>query len=189
MNKILVTTSSLIVLLFTLPVQAAEYKIDPTHSFIEFKINHLGISWMHGRFNTLSGNLNYDSTSPNDSRIKLDIDPASVDTNHAERDKHLRSEDFLDVEKYPDASFSSSSFVANDAGGGTLTGVLSLHGVSKDIIIDVAKTGEGKDPWGGYRVGFAGTTKLVREDFGIGHNLGPAAKSMQFRFTIEGIRQ
>jgi len=171
-----------------LPAQAADYKIDPTHSFIEFKINHLGISWMHGRFNTLSGSLNYDSANPNDSRIQLEIDPASIDTNHAERDKHLRNEDFLDVKKYPDASFATTSFVGNDTGG-KLSGTLNMHGVSKEIVIDVEKTGEGKDPWGNYRVGFAGTTELVREDFGMGYNLGPAAKTMQLQLTIEGVRQ
>jgi len=67
--------------------------------------------------------------------------------------------------------------------------MLDLHGISKEIIINVEKTGEGKDPWGGYRVGFAGTTELVRDDFGLGYNLGPAAKTMQLQFTIEGIRQ
>jgi polyisoprenoid-binding protein YceI len=130
----------------------------------------------------------YDSASPNDSRINLDIDPASVDTNHAERDKQLRSDDFLDVKKYSDASYSSTSFVGND-NGGTLTGTLDMHGVSKEIVIDVLKIGEGKDPWGNYRVGFAGSTELVRKDFGIGYNLGPAAETMQFEFTIEGILQ
>lgn len=188
MNTKLITAAGLLTVLFTVPVQAADYKIDPTHSFIDFKIQHLGISWMHGRFNTLSGTLSYDSNSPNDSQIMLDIDPASIDTNHAERDKHLRSDDFLDVQKHPEASFKSTSFVANEAGG-ALSGQLTLHGVSKDITIDIEKTGEGKDPWGGYRVGFAGTTELVRADFGIGYNLGPASETMQMQFTIEGIRQ
>lgn len=187
MFKVLLTTASLISLFLTLPTHAAEYKLDPEHSFIEFEINHLGISMLHGRFNTLSGELSYDSASPNDSRIKIDIDPASVDTNHAERDKHLRSDDFLDVKKYPQASFSSTSFVSNDTGG-MLTGMLDMHGVSKEISIDVIKIGEGKDPWGNYRVGFSGTIELIRDEFGIGHDLGPAAKKMQFQLTIEGIR-
>ncbi len=188
MFKALLTTASLISLFLTLPAHAAEYKLDPAHSFIEFKINHLGISMLHGRFNHLSGELSYDSASPSDSRIKIDIDPASVDTNHAERDKHLRSDDFLDVKTHPKASFSSTSFASNDTGG-ALTGMLNMHGVSKEISIDVIKAGEGKDPWGNYRVGFSGTTELVRDDFGIGYDLGPAAKTMQFQFTIEGIRQ
>ena len=188
MKKTLFITASLMAFLLTSPVHAEDYKIDPTHSFVEFKINHLGVSWLHGRFNTVTGGLNYDSDSPNDSQIMLEIDPASVDTNHAERDKHLRSEDFLDVEKYSNASFSSTSFVANDAGG-TLTGVLEMHGVSKEIIINVEKTGEGKDPWGNYRVGFSGSTELLRNDFGIGYNLGPAAEILYMQFTIEGMRK
>lgn len=170
------------------PVFAADYKIDPTHSFVEFKIQHLGMSWLHGRFNDIKGTFSYDSAMQNDSKIELKIDPASVDTNHAERDKHLRSEDFLDVSKFPAASFSSTSFSEN-ARGGTLNGMLTMHGVSKEISIDVIKIGEGKDPWGGYRAGFSGSLALLRSDFDLGYKLGPAAETMLFDLTIEGIRQ
>ena len=88
---------------------AAGYKIDPTHSFVEFRIQHLGFSWLYGRFNTVSGEFSYDAANPETSKVSVEIDTASVDTNHAERDKHLRSDDFLDVEQYPTAMFRSTS--------------------------------------------------------------------------------
>ena len=187
MLKTIIKTAILATILTT-SAQAADYKIDPAHSFVEFKIQHLGYSWLHGRFNKLKGTLSYDESSADDSSIELNIDPASVDSNHAERDKHLRSEDFLDVKKFPKAGFKSTSFTSSDTGG-TLVGDLTLHGVTKEISIDVTKIGEGDDPWGGYRVGFSGTTTLVRSDFDMGYNLGPAGDSMELVLGIEGKRK
>lgn len=146
------------------------------------------MNWLHGRFNDIKGEFSYDSSMQNNSEIELEIDPASVDTNHAERDKHLRSEDFLKVSKFPTASFSSTSFIEN-AQGGTLNGMLDMHGISKEISIDVIRIGEGNDPWGGYRAGFSGSLKLLRSDFDLGYKLGPATETMLFDLTIEGVRQ
>lgn len=167
---------------------AADYEIDPAHSFVEFRIQHLGYSWLYGRFNDLSGDFSYDAEQPEASEISLEIDTASVDTNHAERDKHLRGEDFLNVEKYPTATFKTTKY-SGDAEGGTLEGVLNLHGVEKPISIDIKKMGEGPDPWGGYRAGFIGTTTLARKDFGIDYDLGPASETMELELGIEGIRK
>lgn len=175
-------------LVITTPLQAATYEIDPAHSFVEFRIQHLGYSWLYGRFNRVKGSLDYDTENPNDSKIELDIEPASIDTNHAERDKHLRGEDFLDVDKYPEAGFKSTAFTASDTGG-TLEGQLTIHGVTKAVSIDVIKIGEGEDPWGGYRAGFEGSMELRRSDFDMGYQLGPASETMHFRLGIEGIRQ
>ncbi|RDE19787.1 YceI family protein [Motiliproteus coralliicola] len=165
-------------------VQAADYKLDPTHSFINFKTGHLGVSWLQGRFNDISGNFSWDADKPNDAMIDITINTASVDSNHAERDKHLRSDDFLDVEKYPTASFKSTGF-----DGKTLSGDLTLHGVTKPISFEVSKVGEGKDPWGGYRAGFVGTYDLKRSEFGIDKNLGPAAEVIKLELNVEGIRK
>jgi len=170
------------------PVQAAEYKLDPRHSFVEFRIQHLGFSWMYGRFNDISGSYAYDPDNPEASTMQLGVDPASIDTNDAERDKHVRGEDFLNVDEYPDASFESTSY-SGTAEEGTMKGELTLHGVTKAITIDVKKVGGGKDPWGGYRTGFIGTTTIDRRDFGIDYDLGPASWEMEFELTIEGIRQ
>lgn len=167
---------------------AAEYKIDPLHSFVEFRIQHLGFSWMYGRFNAISGEFSHDPSKLKSNTISIEIDTYSIDTNHAERDKHLRSPDFLDIKKYPTASFKSTGYIG-DAKGGVMEGVLTLHGVSKKIKIDVRKVGEGTDPWKGYRAGFIGTFKLSRKDFGISYDLGPAADIVEFDLGIEGIRK
>ena len=167
---------------------AADYKIDPAHSFADFRIQHLGYSWLHGRFNRVSGEFNYDPADPAASAITVDIDANSVDTNYAERDKHLRGKDFLNVEKYPKATFKSTQYTG-DAQSGTLEGMLTLNGISKPIKIDIKKVGEGKDPWGGYRAGFTGTATLALKDFGINYNLGPASETVQLEFGIEGVRK
>ncbi len=169
--------------------QAADYTIDSGHSFVQFRISHIGVSWMIGTFETVSGSFTFDSEAgPEAQSIAVEIDTASVDTNHAERDKHLRSADFLNVDAYPTATFVSTGY-EGDADGGTMTGDLTLHGVTKPIAIAVTKVGEGKDPWGGYRAGFEGTVSLVRKDFGMGYNLGPASETMELFLFIEGIRQ
>ena len=167
---------------------AADYEFDSAHSFVEFRIKHLGYSWLYGRFNKISGHFSHDPDNPQANAIAVSIDAASVDTNHAERDKHLRGSDFLDVAKYPDATFESTKYTG-DARSGTLEGMLTLHGVTKPISIRLDKLGEGNDPWGGYRAGFIGTTTLTRRDFGISYNLGPTSKSMELEFGIEGIRK
>jgi polyisoprenoid-binding protein YceI len=169
-------------------VQAADFKVDPAHSFVRFKIQHLGYSWMWGGFNDVEGEFSYDAADPGASRIDITIRTASVDTNHAERDKHLRSDEFLDVGKYPTATFKSTRFTPNGAGG-KLEGELTLHGVTRSIVVDVEKIGEGPDPWGGYRAGFLGKTSITRRDFDMGYNLGPKSESMLFELGIEGVRR
>ncbi|WP_421869383.1 YceI family protein [Motiliproteus sp.] len=164
--------------------QAADYELDPTHSFINFKTGHLGVSWLQGRFNDISGNFSWDADKPSNAMIDITINTASVDSNHAERDKHLRSDDFLDVKKYPTATFKSTGF-----DGKMLNGDLTLHGVTKPISFEVTKVGEGKDPWGGYRAGFTGTYDLKRSEFGIDKNLGPAAEVIKLELNVEGIRK
>ncbi len=167
---------------------AAEYNIDPTHSFINFKTKHLGFSWLSGTFNKISGTMDFDPEGGADQKVNMVIDTASLDTNHAERDKHLRSPDFFDVEKFPTATFVSTGY-SGDANGGTLSGDLTLHGVTKNISIDVSKIGEGEDPWGGYRAGFEGSYTLKRSDFGMDFNLGPAAEEVQVDLFIEAIKK
>ena len=169
--------------------QAAGYKIDPSHSFVQFKILHLGYSWMIGTFEEVSGSFTFDpDAGPEGQTVSVEIGTASVDTNHAERDKHLRSAEFLNADEFPTATFVSTGY-EGDAEGGTMTGDLTLHGVTKPIAIAVKKVGAGKDPWGGYRAGFEGTVTLTRKDYGVGYNLGPASESMDLFLFIEGVRQ
>lgn len=170
---------------------AADYTIDTKgmHAFVQFKIQHLGYSWLHGRFNTFSGSFSYDADNPAASKASVVIDTTSVDSNHAERDKHLRSDDFFDVARFPDARFESTRYQANGAMGGMLYGNLTLHGVTKPVAVKVTKIGEGKDPWGGHRAGFEGHATINRSDFGIDKNLGPASEQVEIMLSIEGIRK
>lgn len=170
------------------PAGAAEYRIDPAHSVVQFKISHLGFSWMVGVFDRISGSFTFDpAAGPAGQRISVEIETASIDTGHAERDKHLRSPGFLNVKKFPRANFVSTGY-EGDAGGGRMTGNLTLMGVTRPIAIAVRKVGEGDDPWGGYRAGFEGRATLDRRDFDAGRNLGPASETMDFFLSVEGVR-
>jgi polyisoprenoid-binding protein YceI len=177
--------------MMVLPAKAADYVIDTqgAHAFIQFKISHLGYSWLYGRFNTFSGDFSYDASKLAESKIQLTIDTNSVDSNHAERDKHLRSADFLNVSEHPKATFVSTKVVPKDGDNFDLHGNLTLNGVTKEVVIAAEKLGEGTDPWGGYRAGFAGTTTLTLKDFAINTDLGPASATVQLDLTVEGIRK
>ena len=162
---------------------------DGAHAFIQFRIKHLGYSWLYGRFDTFSGNFTYDSDQPGDSSVEVTIDTASLDSNHAERDKHLRDARFLDVDRFPKASFKSTSYKETGINKAVLEGQLTLKGVTKPITIQVDKIGSGPDPWGGYRRGFEGRTSFALKDFGITENLGPASQRVEMTLSVEGIRQ
>lgn len=182
-----------LVLALSTPLAHAEYYVIDTekaHAFIDFRIQHLGFSWMSGRFNNFKGDFVYDENNPDANRIAVDIDVASIDTNHAERDKHLRGKKFLDVENFPDSSFKSTKFVQHEDGTMTLTGDFTLHGVTKPLELDVKHVGHGNDPWGGYRRGFVATTQFTIEDFGIDVSmLGPSSQVIYLTLSIEGIRR
>ena len=172
-------------------VSAADYEIDTKgmHAFVQFRIQHLGYSWLHGRFEEFTGSFSYDADNPGASKASVVIKADSLDTNHAERDKHLRSDDFLNVDKYPEIRFESTKYQADGAMQGMLYGNLTLHGTTKPIAIQVTKIGEGKDPWGGYRAGFEGTTEINRSEFGVDKNLGPSSEKVEITLSIEGIRK
>jgi polyisoprenoid-binding protein YceI len=170
---------------------AADYLIDTdkAHAFIQFRIQHLGYSWLYGRFNEFNGTFSYDEKNPTANKVEVNINTASIDTNFAERDKHLRSDDFLDVKKFPQARFVSTQFEDQGKGKALLKGDFTLHGVTKPIVIAVERVGQGDDPWGGYRAGFSGTTVLKLADYGITRDLGPASQEVELMLSVEGIRQ
>ncbi len=176
---------------FVAPLQAANYVIDHkgAHASINFKIKHLGYSWLTGRFDKFSGQFSFDEKDINASKIRVVIETNSVNSNHAERDKHLRSADFLEVSKFPTAVFESTSITDKGDGKAEVAGKLTLHGITKDIVIQANHIGGGKDPWGGFRQGFSGSTRIALADYGIRKNLGPASKELELTLHIEGIRQ
>ncbi len=175
------------------PAEVEHYLIDTPkmHAFITFKVQHLGFSWLLGRFNRFSGSFDYDPDNPANNRVEVIIDTTSLDTNHAERDKHLRDPRFFHVEKYPEARFVSTAYEDLGNGRGKLRGNLTLHGVTREVVIDVRQVGAGKDPWGGFRRGFEGRTTLHLSDwnFAKAAMLGPAAENIELYLSIEGVRQ
>jgi len=172
------------------PARAADYVIDTakSHASINFRIKHLGFSWLTGRFNEFSGTFTFDEAHPEASKVKVEVDTESIDSNHAERDKHLRSKEFLDTATYPTATFESTGVKVN-GDKATITGNLTLHGVTKPIEIAAERVGGGNDPWGGFRQGFTGTTRIPLKDFGINFDLGPASQEVELTLNIEGVRQ
>ncbi|MFC0669753.1 YceI family protein [Azotobacter chroococcum] len=170
---------------------AANYLIDKEgqHAFVNFKISHLGYSWLYGTFRDFDGHFSFDAAQPETSKIQVNLKTASVDSNHAERDKHLRSPDFLNVAKHPTATFESTQVKPNGNGSFDILGNLSLNGVTKPVVIAARFIGEGKDPWGGYRAGFEGRTKLKLKDFDIQKDLGPASQEVELILSVEGVRQ
>ncbi|SHK33511.1 Polyisoprenoid-binding protein YceI [Marinobacter antarcticus] len=166
-----------------------DFDNEGAHQFITFKISHLGYSWLYGRFNDFDGQFVYDAENPQNSSVNVTIDASSVDSNHAERDKHLRSEDFLHVGEYPEASFKSKRVEVDGDGEADIVGDLTLRGVTREVTLDVEMLGHGKDPWGGYRMGFEAETELRLEDFGIPMSLGKASETVEITISVEGIRQ
>ena len=178
-------------LAFAAPARAADYEIDAKgmHASINFRIKHLGFSWLTGRFDTFNGTFSYDDKAPEKSAVKVEIDTASVNSNHAERDKHLRSADFLDIAKFPKATFVSKSVTPKAGGKATITGDLTLHGVTKEVTIEADTIGGGADPWGGVRQGFTGVTTLKLADFAIQKDLGPMSKDVELTLNVEGVKK
>jgi polyisoprenoid-binding protein YceI len=146
--------------------QAAEFSIDPAHSNVGFTVRHI-VSHVKGQFNEFSGNFSYDPKTPEKSSVEAVIQTKSINTNVDKRDAHLRSPDFFDVEKFPTMTFKSTSVKSTGPGKLEITGMLTLHGVSKPVILSVEGGDVAKDPWGGTRTGFTASTTINRKDFGM----------------------
>ncbi|RJG14329.1 YceI family protein [Pseudomonas cavernicola] len=169
---------------------ATDYVIDKNgqHAFVNFKISHLGYSWLYGTFKDFDGSFSFDEKNPEASKVQVTMNTASVDTNHAERDKHIRSKDFLNVGKNPQATFVSTAVKSTGTDTADIAGNLTLNGVTKPVVIKAKLIGQGDDPWGGYRAGFEGSTTLNLKDFAIQKDLGPASQEVELIFSFEGVR-
>lgn len=174
-----------------LPASAADYVFDikGQHASIGFRVKHLGYSWLTGRFDKFDGTFSYDPANVAASKVSVEIDTTSISTNHAERDKHLRGPDYLDSETYPKATFVSTEVTADGDNKAKIKGNFTLHGVTKEVVLDMERMGGGPDPWGGQRMGFTGSTKLTIADFGFKKQLGPASKEVELFLDVEGIQK
>ncbi|WP_028022517.1 YceI family protein [Enterovibrio calviensis] len=189
MKKTLIALGLGVATVFSTAALADDYVIDTNgaHASINFKVPHLGYSFIKGRFNDFGGNFSYDPSNVTASNIVVNIDTTSLDSNHAERDKHLRSDDFINASKYSTATFKSTSVEENGDGTLTVNGDLTLHGKTNPIAIQANFIGEGSDPWGGYRAGFEGSTRLALKDYGIA--VVGASSYVDLELHVEGIRQ
>jgi polyisoprenoid-binding protein YceI len=152
-------------------VATTTWNIDPVHSVAEFKVKHMMISNVKGQFTGLSGMLSLDEANVADSRIEATIDAASINTREAQRDAHLKSADFFDVEKFPTLSFKSTRITRSGDGELAAEGELTIHGVTRKVVFAVeGPTAPGKDPWGNTRIGISATTKINRKDYGLTWN-------------------
>lgn len=145
------------------------WKLDPAHSTVEFAVKHMMISTVKGRISDVDATIYTDEKNPRNSSVEATLRAASIDTRTDQRDQHLRSADFLNVEKYPEISFKSTR-IQGDKERFQVTGDLTIRDVTKEITLDVEFQGRNRDPWGGERVGFSATGKIDRRDFGLTYN-------------------
>lgn len=146
------------------------WNIDATHSHATFAVRHMVVSTVKGKFNVLRGTLNLDEANTANSWIEAEVDAASIDTGEANRDKHLRSPDFFDVDKYPKITFKSTKVEPVGDNEYKVTGDLTMHGVTKPVVFSVESSGEIKDPYGFRRVGLSAKSKLSRKEWGLTWN-------------------
>lgn len=165
-----------------------EWKLDPTHTLVEFSAKHLMITTVKGRITDLEGSIFVDEKNPTKSSVQATLKAASLDTRTDQRDQHLRSGDFLDVEKYPDIRFKSTR-IEGDRNEFKLTGDLTIRDVTREVTLDVQFEGQTKDPWGGERAGFSAKGKIDRRDFGLIWNVllegGGLTVSNDIKINIE----
>ena len=146
------------------------WKIDPAHSAVEFSVRHLMITTVRGRFTGVEGSVVNDAGDPSKSTVEVVIDAATIDTREPQRDAHLRSADFFDVEQFPTLTFRSTGVEGTLGESFKLEGDLTIHGVTRPVVLDVDAEGQVKDAWGGLRSGFTATTKIKRSEFGLTWN-------------------
>jgi polyisoprenoid-binding protein YceI len=164
--------------------QAGTWQIDPNHSSAQFSVKHLGVSTVRGAFMKVSGSAKHDASDSSKDTLEATIEANSVDTRVAMRDNDLRSPNFLDVEKYPTITFHSKQTKVAGAGKLQITGDLTIHGVTKEVVLDVdGPSAPIKDPWGNMRIGASASTKINRRDFGV--NGAPGAVGDELTITID----
>lgn len=183
------------VLLAATPLTAAEtFKVDQPHSSAEFKVRYM-MGNVGGRFGDIDGTISINRQNPAASQVEFTIDAASIDTGNEKRDKHLRSADFFEVEKYPQITFRSTKIAAAGKDAYNVTGNLTMHGVTTQVTLPVTFLGFARDPWGNERAGFKTDTTLNRKDYGINWNKALdqggylLADEVKIAISIEAVKQ
>jgi polyisoprenoid-binding protein YceI len=172
----------------------AEWILDPAHTAVEFSTRHMMVTTVRGQFQKVSGALNFDAQNPAASSIEVTIDAASLTTSVDDRDNHLRSPDFLDVATYPTITFKSTRVEMTGPNTARITGDLTMHGVTRPVVLDAEYLGEGKTPYGKTVTGFTGTTRITREDWGLTWNVALetggwlVGKELTIRLDVEAIK-
>jgi len=190
MKKMITSISTIIALALPAFAFAQTWTIDPDHSNVGFKVRHLMVSNVKGSFEKLTGTVEIDDKDITKSKVEVSIDTNSINTNVQKRDEHLRSADFFDVAKFPAMTFVSKNVVKAGKDNLKVTGDLTLHGVTKQVVLDVeGPSKESKDPWGNIRRGATATTKINRKDFGLVWNkaleTGGVAVGEEVTITLE----
>lgn len=184
--------TALLVATMTAPAQAqaqtGKYVIDGSHSSVVFSIQHLGISKTRGTFRKLNGKFSLDTKKAANNAFEVSLDVASIDTNDAKRDEHLRSADFFNAKQFPEITFKATK-IEQTADELKLTGDFTMHGVTKKVTLPFKKGGEANDPYGNSRAGFSGEFTLKRSDFGMKTMLGPVGDEVSIEISFEGILQ
>ena len=172
-----------------------KWNIDVSHSSIQFTVSHMVISEVTGRFQDFSGNIVAKNSDFSGASVNVNIKAASITTSNEKRDGHLKSADFFDVEKFPEASFVSKSMTKTDDGTYQIAGTLTMHGIAKDVVLDAKFKGSAKSPWGQNIAAFRATTKINREDWGLKWNKALEAggflvgQEVELTLTVELVQQ
>lgn len=147
------------------------WKIDSAHSEINFTVRHMMIANVRGRFENFAGNVEFDLENPENSSVEVEIDTTSINTREPQRDAHLKSADFMDVEKYPQMVFKSTRIEVLDENSGRIHGNLTIKNITKPVVLEATYAGQAKSPWGTTSAGFTASTKINRKDWGLTWNV------------------
>lgn len=172
--------------LFSSQAEGAKYKVDTSHSGVHFRVSHLGFSFTHGAFGDIDGHFQLGET-PEEARFDIVVQATSVDTQNEKRDRHLRNEDFFNVEVHPEIRFVSGHAQPNEDGW-LVTGELTMLDVTQILTVQIDKIAAGKDPWGGHRAGVHAEFTIKRSDFGMNYNLDGIGEEIHIMVDIEGKR-
>ncbi|TWU55878.1 YceI family protein [Rubripirellula reticaptiva] len=188
LKSIAIAMLAITALTVTRPASAADYVLDDQHTSVVFAANHFGYSYTYGMFGKYKGDFSIDMENPATGKFQFSIDAASIDTKSEKRDEHLRGPDFFNAKQFPEISFQSTSIVA-DGKKLSITGNLTMHGVEKPIVLPLTYLGAGKGPYGKERIGFAGSFKVNRSDFGIKAFVPNVSDEISLIISFEGLLQ